>query len=172
MVQISKYSDSLFVIMMASVFEQSYKENNHLIGAERSPGIQRQTLSYVISNVIHVDRNVTYQPIRIHVIYCMYFELSVEDRERIIGIVIKAVGKISQLLSEKSQLPRSSSATRNTVAFDWCVPWNILRDTPDLTHVQPEVFPVQQPVLLKRIRSGCHKEWTTGPNKGRFQMTI
>lgn len=88
------------MIMMASVFEQSYKENNHIIGAERSPGIQRQTLSYVISNVIHVDRNVTYQPIRIHVIYCMYFELSVEDRERIIGIVIKAVGKISQLLSD------------------------------------------------------------------------
>ncbi|XP_052097826.1 ciliated left-right organizer metallopeptidase-like [Mytilus californianus] len=117
--------DSLLVIIMALVIVQSSKENNHLTGAERSPGIQRQTLSYVVSNVM--NRNVTYQPIRIKVVYRdMYFELSVEDRERIIGVVIKAVGKISQLLS---------------------------------------VFPVQKPILLKR--SGCHKEWTTGPNKGR-----
>ncbi|CAG2201110.1 unnamed protein product [Mytilus edulis] len=35
-------------------------------------------------------------------------------------------------------LPRSSFAARNTVAFDLCVPRNILRDTPDLTYVQPE----------------------------------
>ena len=35
-------------------------------------------------------------------------------------------------------LPRSSSATRNTVAFDFCVPLHILRGTPDLTYVQPE----------------------------------
>ncbi|CAG2211771.1 unnamed protein product [Mytilus edulis] len=117
--------DSLLVITMALIIVQSYKENNHLTVAERSPGIQRQTLSYVVSNVM--NKNITYQPIRIQVVYRdMYFELSVEERERMIGAVFKAVEKISQLLS---------------------------------------VFPVQKPVLLKR--SGCHKEWTTGPNKGR-----
>ncbi|XP_063429375.1 ciliated left-right organizer metallopeptidase-like isoform X2 [Mytilus trossulus] len=117
--------DSLLVIIMALIIVQSYKENNHLTVAERSPGIQRQTLSYVVSNV--ENRNVTYQPIRIQVVYRdIYFELSVEDRQRIIGTVNMAVDKISQLLS---------------------------------------VFPVQKPILLKR--SGCHKEWTTGPNKGR-----
>ena len=35
-------------------------------------------------------------------------------------------------------LPRSSFAARNSVAFDLRVPRNILRDTPDLTYVQPE----------------------------------
>ena len=92
--------DSLLVITMALIIVQSYKENNHLTVAERSPGIQRQTLSYVVSN--ETNRNVTYQPIRIQVVYRdMYFELSVEDRQRIIGAVFKAVEKISQLLSGK-----------------------------------------------------------------------
>jgi hypothetical protein len=36
-------------------------------------------------------------------------------------------------------LTRSSfGTTRNRVANDICVPWKILRDTPDLSYVQPE----------------------------------
>lgn len=37
-----------------------------------------------------------------------------------------------------SGLSRSFSATLNTVAFEWYVPWNILRDNTDLTYVYPE----------------------------------
>lgn len=35
-------------------------------------------------------------------------------------------------------LPRSNVATRDTVAFDVCVPRNMLSDIPDLTNVQPK----------------------------------